>query len=117
MRNGLFAAFVLAALGGGARAQGITEWALAGAPGDQASTPASNTVAHVVGLDMTRGAGVNPSAAANSFSGTGWQTLAADDYFSIGITIDAGWAVNLDELWIGTRSSNTGPGFLGLFHS
>lgn len=117
MRKALLGGLAAAALAGAAQAQVIAEWVLAGAPGDQPSTPASGTPASVSGLDMTRGAGINPSSAANSFSGTSWHTLAADDYFSIGFTVDPGWSVALDELWIGTRSSNTGPGFLGLFHS
>ncbi|MFA5982467.1 MAG: hypothetical protein WC782_00460 [Methylococcaceae bacterium] len=37
--------------------------------------------------------------------------------FSFGFTVDSGFSVNLDQLVIGTRSSNTDPGTLGLFYS
>lgn len=104
-------------LAGVAQAQSLSEWVLTGEPGNQPSTPASGAAPGVSGLDLVRGAGINPSSAANSFSGTAWHTLGADDYFSFGLLVDPGLEVVLDELWISTRSSNTGPGFLGLFHS
>jgi hypothetical protein len=114
MRNLLLAGAALAALTTLAEAQTLTQWALFQEPGNQVATPASNNAAGVTGLDMTRGPGINPSAANNSISANGWQNLTADDYFSFGFTVDAGFNVDLDELWIATRSSNTGPGFLAL---
>ncbi|MCC6971398.1 MAG: hypothetical protein IT434_14380 [Phycisphaerales bacterium] len=112
----IFALAVLAASAGVASASvTISQWDLLGAPGDQVFTPGS-AVANVSAMNLTRGAGLGVSAAANSFSSLGW-TQASDDYFSWGFTVDSGYAVNLDSLYIGTRSSNTGPGQLGLYYS
>jgi hypothetical protein len=63
---------------------------------------------------MARGDGINPTTAGNSISGNNWHDRAADDYFTFGFTVDAGFSVDLNELWISTRSSGTGPGFLAL---
>ncbi len=93
----------------------ITSYTTFGQPGNQAVQPANSPVAGVTGLDMTR-SGVNPFGAANSFSANGW-TNGTDSYFSFGFTVDAGFAVNLDRFFMGTRSSGTGPGELGLFYS
>ncbi len=103
-----------AALSTSVQAQVLTQWVLFGEPGDQAATAASANAAGVTGLDMTRGPGINPSAAGNSISANGWNNLTPDDYFSFGFTVDAGSSVDLNELWIATRASNTGPGFLAL---
>ena len=59
---------------------------------------------------------MNPSAAGDSFSANDW-TNGTDSYFSFGFTVDAGFSVDLDQFFMGTRSSNTGPGELGLFYS
>ena len=103
-------------LSGTASAVTIVEWNLAGTPGSQATTPAASAAAGVSGADMARGAGLNATGAANSFSSSGW-TGEATDYYSLGFTVDAGFTVDLDALYIGTRSSNTGPGQLGLYYS
>jgi hypothetical protein len=65
---------------------------------------------------LARGAGLNATAAANSFSSAGWNG-AATDYYSFGFSLDADFFADLDSLYIGTRSSNTGPGTLGLYWS
>ena len=83
----------------------ISQWDLLGAPCDQAFS-AGTAVANVSAMNLTRGAGLGVSAAANSFSSLGW-TQASDDYFSWGFTVDSGYAVDLDTLYLGTRSSNT----------
>ncbi len=118
MRLSLLSAAALAAFAGAANAQiTLTEWVLFGETGDQVSTAATNNAAGVTGDLMARGAGITPTAAGNSISASGWNDLAADDYFTFGFTVDSGSSVDLDELWIATRSSNTGPGFLGLRYS
>lgn len=100
-----------------ASGQVISDWVLFQEPGDQAFTAASSSALNVSGLDLTRGPGLNPSPGNNSISSNGWDGLDPGDYFTFGFEVDAGWSVDLDELWIGTRSSNTGPGELGLFYS
>jgi hypothetical protein len=106
------------ALGLSAPAQAVTivEWNLAGAPGNQASTPALTAAANVTGGDLARGAGLTGSAAGNSISASGW-TGQPTDYFSLSFTVAAGYTVDLSSLFIGTRSSGTGPGTMGLFYS
>ncbi|MFO0833566.1 MAG: MYXO-CTERM sorting domain-containing protein [Phycisphaerales bacterium] len=112
----IFALAVLAASAGVASASvTVSQWDLTGAPGDQAFTAGSG-ITHVSATNLTRGTGLGVSAAGNSFSSLGW-TQQTTDYFSWGFSVDAGYAVNLDKLYIGTRSSNTGPGLMGLYYS
>lgn len=118
MKRSMRLAAVAASLAASGLAQAITivEWNLLGAPGNQASTAASGTAASITGSALARGAGLLGSAASNSISASGWNGEAAD-YFSFGFSVDAGYQVNLADLYIGTRSSNTGPGTMGLFYS
>ncbi len=111
------AAAVLAAVAGTASADVITSWVNFGQPGNQVSSPVGTQAANVTGDVLTRGAGITPTAAGNSLSGSGWDDLAADDYFTFGFTVDAGYSVDLDTLYFGSRSSNTGPGSLSVYSS
>jgi hypothetical protein len=108
-------AFALA-LSGTAGATTIVEWDVQGAPGNQAVTTGVAGQAGVQAVDLARGAGLTSTAAANSFSSAGW-TSEATDYYSFGFSIEAGFIADLESLYIGTRSSNTGPGSLGLYWS
>jgi hypothetical protein len=92
----------------------ITEWDLLGAPGNQASTAASLSAANVSGSALARGTGLGGVVASGSLNASGWNG-AAGDYLSFGFTVDPGYAVDLATLFIGTRSSSTGPGTLGLY--
>jgi hypothetical protein len=97
----------------------IAEWDLLGAAGSQASTAALPPVPlglGVTGDPLARGSGLAGSTASNSISASGWNGQATD-YFSLGFTVAPGYSVDLTSLYIGTRSSNTGPGTLGLFYS
>lgn len=67
-------------------------------------------------VDLVRGSGLTPSAAANGFAATGW-TGQATDYFSFGFIVDDDFIVDLASLSIGTRSSGTGPGTIGVYYS
>jgi len=104
------------AASGASQAVTIVQWDLAGASGSQASTVASAAAAQVTGSELARGAGLAGSAGANSINASGWNGQASD-YFSFGFTVAAGYTVDLDDLYIGTRSSGTGPGTMGLFYS
>jgi hypothetical protein len=66
--------------------------------------------------DMIRGSGLSPSAAGDSFSSVGW-TGEATDYMEFGINMASGYQASLGTLTIATRSSNTGPGTMGLYSS
>lgn len=100
-----------------ASAQVITSWVNFGQLGNQAFSAVGTEAAGVTGSTLTRGAGITATAASNSFSGNGWDTLAADDYFSFGFTVASGFSVDLSTFWLGSRSSSSGPGFMGLFWS
>jgi hypothetical protein len=106
-------AFLLT-IGSSAWADIITGYNLSGQPGNQTSNTPSIEAANVDGLLLTRGPGLTPTAAGNSFSASAWD---AGDYFSFGFTVDTGYFVELTNLEIGTRSSGTGPGTMGLFSS
>ncbi len=97
-----------------AHADIITGYNLAGAPGDQAFNPASIQAANVTGQNLTRGPGLVGVVTANSMNASGWNV---NEYFSFGFTVDSGYFVELENLQIGTRSSGTGPGSMGLFSS
>ena len=111
------AAAVLATVAGTASADVITSWVNFGQPGDQAASPVNVEATNVTGIDMTRGAGLGANAGGNSLNSNGWDGLDADDYISFGFTVDAGYSVDLDTFWFGSRSSNSGPGDMGVFYS
>lgn len=111
---------LVAGLATAASADVITSYANFGQPGNQDFTPVSVEADNITGLNLTRGSGLNATNAGNSFSSNGWDQGDgddADDYFSFGFTVADGFSVNLETLWMGSRSSGTGPGFLGIFVS
>jgi uncharacterized protein (TIGR03382 family) len=111
---------LVAGLATAASADVITSWVNFGQPGNQDSSAVGTADANVTGIALTRGSGLNATAANNSFSSSGWDQGDGDDandYYSFGFTVADGFSVNLDSFWVGSRSSNTGPGFLGLFSS
>lgn len=115
--NGVAAAvFVTAAAGGAFGAVTIADWDLNGQPGSQASLAANSAAPNITGNTLSRGAGLTGSAGANSMNASGW-TGDATDYYSFGFTVGAGYQVDLNSLYIGTRSSNTGPGTIGLYYN
>jgi len=108
------ALIAIAATSGAAMAQvTLSEWDVFGTPGTQVTQPATFSAANVTGETATR-FGHNPSTGSNGFTGNQWTV---GGYFAFGLTIDAGYQADLDTLFIGTRSSGTGPGFLGLYSS
>ncbi|MCC5847822.1 MAG: PEP-CTERM sorting domain-containing protein [Verrucomicrobia bacterium] len=90
----------------------------AGEPGDQTSTAGTSTSLLVSGPIVDRGPGIGATSAGNSISSNGWDALdPSEDYFSFRFEVDSGYFANITNLKIGTRSSNTGPGDLGLVYS
>lgn len=110
-------ACLLAALASNVEAATLAAWDMFGQPGTQITSPVLSPTANVTGVVMSRGPGLAASGAGNSFSSTGWDTTTADDYFEFGFDVAPGYTASLDELIIGTRSSNTGPGTIGVFTS
>jgi hypothetical protein len=112
----LLAALLYACVSHAANATLITDWNLTGAPGSQVSQLANSAAGNVNGQAITRGAGIVAVAAANSLSSNAW-TQQTTDYVSFGFSVNAGYSVDLSNLIIGTQSSATGPGTMGLFYS
>jgi len=91
----------------------IVQYELAGAPGDQASSPATFTAAGITALPITRGTGLTPNIGNNSLNSAGWNDLSANDFVQLGFNVTgAPWHV--DQLFLATRSSATGPGFVNV---
>jgi hypothetical protein len=79
------------------------------------SVAALNTGPGVTGIAVTRGAGLTPVSASFAINSSGWNTLAANDFYQFGFTTTIPYAVS--ELTVGLRSSATGPGFVDLLYS
>jgi hypothetical protein len=99
----------------------IVSYNLQGQPGSQVTQAPALSAANTTGVNMTRGPGVTPNAGSNSFNSAGWESAiaapASTEYVEFGFVVDAGYTVDLEQLFIGTRSSGTGPGTIGLFSS
>ncbi|MCC5844739.1 MAG: PEP-CTERM sorting domain-containing protein [Verrucomicrobia bacterium] len=90
----------------------------AGEPGDQLSTAGDSNSLLVTDAIIDRGPGISAGAAGNSISSSAWNELdPSEDYFSFRFDVDPGYFASINNLKIGTRSSNTGPGDLGLVYS
>ena len=94
----------------------IAAWDTTGLLGTEASVPGSGS-GHVSPISLTRGAGLTSSAAANNFGSTGWDGMDTGDYFEFGLSVESGYQTTLNDLWISSRSSSTGPGTIGFYSS
>lgn len=92
------------------------EWDTTGKAGTEESIQGIGYKCFTAG-DLTRGAGLIGNAALNNFGSTGWSGTDAGDYYEFSLSVAAGFKAELDELWIATRSSSTGPGTIGLYSS
>lgn len=99
-----------------AHAVSLVAWNLTDQLGDETSVAASFSATNVSGLNLTRGAGLDPNKGIDSMNSRGWNNQNTD-YVQFGLTVDPGYKVNISELYIGTRSSFTGPGTMGLYVS
>ncbi len=119
MKSTFFAALLAALSSSNAFADIILQYDFAGQPGNQTSTSPSFEAPGVSGLDVVRGDGLDATAADNSMNSTigGVAPGVDNEYFSFGFTTSATRLVTLESLQIQTRSSNTGPGTIGLFSS
>lgn len=110
-------AMTAALAAGQAIAVTITQWDLQGKLGTEASDPAGPSAANITGNALTRGSGLTAATGANSMNSSGWNDLGAGDYYEFGFTVAAGYKVDLDKFYVGTRSSATGPRYLGVYTS
>jgi hypothetical protein len=94
----------------------LVQWDTTGAIGDEVTFAPTFEMTEIDGLDLARGAGLTPSAAGNNFSSTGFSGEETD-YVSFGFSISEGSSVDLTQLTMATRSSNSGPGTVDLYYS
>jgi hypothetical protein len=80
-----------------------------------AQIAAINPALGVTGIAVTRGSGLTPVSASFSLNSSGWDDLAADDYYEFGFSTTIPYFV--DVFTVGLRSSNSGPGFVNLLYS
>lgn len=71
----------------------------------------------ISGISLTRGPDISTSSLNNAFSSSGWDSNEGGEYFEFGFVVAPGFSVDLSESFLGLRSSNTGPGTVGLFVS
>ena len=97
----------------------IVSWETFGNSGNEPLVAPTNVETGLVGLNLERGPGLNATNATNSFNSNSWTWLGgvrqADDYVSFGFEVQAPFKVDDLRLLFGSRSSNTGPGPMGLF--
>ncbi len=99
------------------QAASITIWEMSGQAGDQPTMDANTLATGLESATLARGAGLNASSGADSFSSSGWSGNEAGDYISFSLIVEEGYHLQLTSLELITRSSNTGPGSLGLYSS
>lgn len=123
----LLSAFALLALSmspGDATAGVIAAWDTLGLAGNEPFAPPTSAAHYITPTNITRSAGlIGTTTGANSLNSSGWESApagspAADtEYLEFGFNVAPGFQVDLTSLKIATRSSNTGPGTLGLYTS
>jgi hypothetical protein len=88
----------------------IITYSFTGAAGNEATFAVDSQPDDGTASDMGRGAGVNASSAAGTFSANSWSTggLDVDDYFAFSLTPDPGFRFSLTELQLDERRSATG---------
>lgn len=92
----------------------VAQWDMTGQLGTQVTQAASTVATGITGAVLSRGAGIAATAAGNSFNSNGWSAQATD-YVSFLFNIAAGQTLTLDNFTVGTQSSATGPGTIGLY--
>lgn len=116
VRSSMIAMVLVALASSATQAETLVTYLTFGQPGDQETTPGVAQVAGLTAIDMVRGAGLSPNMGNNSFNSAGW-TGEETDFIEFGFSVDTGLFTTLDSLFIGSRSSNTGPGTIGVFTS
>jgi hypothetical protein len=90
----------------------LATWNLAGAAGNQGSTPATTTATGVTAGALTRSAGLTAVSGANSINSSNWPTTSTVDttkYYSFSITPPSGCKLAISSSSIDVAHSGTGP--------
>jgi hypothetical protein len=114
MKKAVMTVAMLALTAGSAQAALVASWDNNNRTGDQIFTEGGGS-AHVTATSMTRSAGLAGNSEANSLSSRGFNSAAT--YIEFGFNVDSGYQTKLNDLWIGTKSSATGAGSIGVFTS
>lgn len=110
------AALLAVSLSTPAGADVVADWNLTGLSGTETTLAANSAAAGVTGNALTEGATLTANAGADSMNAKGWNGEASD-YFSFGFSVADGYSVDLGSLVIGSKSSGSGPGSMGLYYS
>jgi hypothetical protein len=94
----------------------LAKWNTKGMTGTEASLAGTGYCA-IYDVQLTRGSGLTGNAGGNSMNTKGWDGTDAGDYIEFSFKKAAGYIVTLDDIWIGTKSSSTGPGTMGFYSS
>jgi hypothetical protein len=108
--------FALMLFAGNAYAETIASWDMYGLTGTETYVTGVGFAA-ADAYDMVRGDGLIGNTGSNSFNSKGWNGANADDYIEFGFEVASGYEVTLSELWLGSKSSATGPGTIGVYTS
>ncbi|MEM9082273.1 MAG: hypothetical protein AAGB34_01670 [Planctomycetota bacterium] len=109
-----FAVALVAGAAAAANAAVVASWS-ADDVDDAASSPALTADANVTALDLTRGPGISINTAGSTFNSRNWTdgdlaaAVADGDFLSFGVTVDAGYQLDLTTLDIRLDRSGTGP--------
>ena len=101
----------------GANAAFIVQYEMFGEPGTQTFNAPTATAAGATGANLTRGSGLTPNDGDNSMNSRGWVGPDANDFYSFGFDVNAGFDANVESFRFATRSSGTGPGFVNVYYS
>jgi len=88
----------------------LVNYSFTGAAGNEATFPPDNQPVNGTASNMSRGAGITPSASANTFSASGFSTTGIDlnDYFAFSIQPNAGFQLIINRIEFDERRSLTG---------
>ena len=111
-----FSMILIGSMSSTAQADIIAGWDMYGVGTVDTVTGVSDLI-EVTVYDMSMGDGLSAYSGSNSFNTSGWGGTDAGDYIQIGFSVADGFEVTLDEFWLGTRSSSTGPGTIGVYTS
>jgi hypothetical protein len=78
----------------------LVNYSFTGAAGNEATFPPDNQPVNGTASNMSRGAGITPSASANTFSASGFSTTGIDlnDYFAFSIQPNAGFQLIINRI-------------------
>ena len=94
----------------------VAEWDTSGMAGTEALR-AGIGVAHISAVELTRGAGLAGNVGGNSMNTKGWDGTNSNDYLQFSFTVESGFKTTLEDFWIGSKASSTGPGTIGFYSS